>query len=401
MSRWHSDRADARGKRWEKTPEGYLVFRGVPVTRCGVYDYADESRPDGVRREYRPYDEVMRPESLATLEGKPIVWKHPRIWGEDGAPKDVEVTAENHNRYSVGHVQNVRGAADGWPRADLYLTHAGAVAAVLAGEAMEVSLGYWSDDDKTPGSTDEGEPYDLIQRNIRYNHCAVVEDARAGSAARLVLDAADTPKKDEAMKTLEELKVELQAALDAKAETDKQVAELQKQLEDVVGELDALRAGADVNAVETEIEGMDPEGDMMLDEGDMMLDEADADPIPAPPKGMNLDSADFRKGVAHYNALQRCAAHFKIDNADKLPATQLRRKIVAAHMGANFKADASDGYYMTAVDLIAQRLNASEESRQSFAQAKAGGHKRDSADGKLLTHEDYAANRKAAATRKA
>lgn len=198
--------------------------------------------------------------------------------------------------------------------------------------------------------------------------------------------------------TLEELKAALEAALAAKAETDKQVAELQKQLEDVVGELDALRAGADVDAAAA-TEDMDPESDMMLDEGDMMLDEADADPIPAPPKGMNLDSADFRKGVAHYNALQRCAAHFKIDNAATLPAKQLRRKIVAAHMGAAFKADASDGYYISAVDLIAKRLSTSEESRQAFAEAKAGGaQKRDTA--RTLTHEDYAANRKAALTRK-
>lgn len=54
--------------------------------------------------------------------------------------------------------------------------------------ARELSCGYTLTLDETPGTTPEGEHYDAIQRNIRYNHLAVVPRARAGSLARLNID---------------------------------------------------------------------------------------------------------------------------------------------------------------------------------------------------------------------
>ena len=38
----------------------------------------------------------------------------------------------------------------------------------------------------------QGQPYDAIQRNIRVNHLALVEKARAGDSARLNIDGEDT-----------------------------------------------------------------------------------------------------------------------------------------------------------------------------------------------------------------
>lgn len=51
----------------------------------------------------------------------------------------------------------------------------------------ELSLGYSLDLDETPGVWN-GQPYDAIQRNIRINHLALVEKARAGEQARLNID---------------------------------------------------------------------------------------------------------------------------------------------------------------------------------------------------------------------
>ena len=36
-----------------------------------------------------------------------------------------------------------------------------------------------------------GEPFDFRQTNIRYNHLAIVDEARAGPEARIVLDGED------------------------------------------------------------------------------------------------------------------------------------------------------------------------------------------------------------------
>ena len=54
----------------------------------------------------------------------------------------------------------------------------------------ELSLGYELDLDETPG-TWNGEPYDAIQKNIRVNHLALVDKARAGDQARLNTDGLD------------------------------------------------------------------------------------------------------------------------------------------------------------------------------------------------------------------
>ena len=49
---------------------------------------------------------------------------------------------------------------------------------VLKAGLRELSLGYDCDCDETPGVW-QGQPYDAIQHNIRINHLAIVEQARA------------------------------------------------------------------------------------------------------------------------------------------------------------------------------------------------------------------------------
>jgi hypothetical protein len=85
----------------------------------------------------------------------------------------------------------------------------------------EVSCGYTCDCDPTPGKY-EGERYDCVQRNIRYNHVAIVARGRAGPEIRLHLDAAGNQihnaryaQEDRRMKLLEriaELEKEVAAA---------------------------------------------------------------------------------------------------------------------------------------------------------------------------------------------
>ena len=54
-----------------------------------------------------------------------------------------------------------------------------------------------------PGSTWCGVEYDFIQRNIRYNHCAIVDSARAGDNAKIELrvDSEDAVLEDMVIKT--------------------------------------------------------------------------------------------------------------------------------------------------------------------------------------------------------
>ena len=70
-----------------------------------------------------------------------------------------------------------------------------AVDAVDAGR-QELSCGYTCDLDETPGQWADSlgtvHEYDAIQRNIAYNHLALVDKGRAGNQARLRVDAAMT-----------------------------------------------------------------------------------------------------------------------------------------------------------------------------------------------------------------
>jgi hypothetical protein len=159
-----------------RTPQGGLKAAAY-LTRTGVFNYVND---DGSPRcEFRPADEVFRADSLATLPGVPVTRLHP--------PEMVR--ADNFKAYATGHVgDNV--VRDGEKiAATLYVQDAELVTAIERGDMREISCGYTCDLDETPGEIN-GVKYDAVQRNIAYNHVAVVPIGRAGAEVRLRLDAA-------------------------------------------------------------------------------------------------------------------------------------------------------------------------------------------------------------------
>jgi hypothetical protein len=161
----------------EETTEGYL--RGVAtVTRTGVFDYRNA---DGTtRKELRLPEEVFSPESMATLKMIPITNTHPAQM----------VNADNVTRLSVGYTgENVHSENGELLNAPVTISHKDGVLAVKNGR-RELSLGYSLELEPTSGIYN-GERYDAIQRNIKYNHLALVDSARAGSVTAIRLDAED------------------------------------------------------------------------------------------------------------------------------------------------------------------------------------------------------------------
>lgn len=146
------------------------------LTRVGVFTYR---LPDGSeRRELREPGEVFKQDSLDSFELVPLTDEHPSNGVDGGNAKIVTVG-------TVGHVQR-----DGdLVAAELLITDAGAVAKVEAGK-HELSCGYECDLEPVPGVW-RGERYDVVQRNIRGNHVALVTKGRAGPQARIRLDEND------------------------------------------------------------------------------------------------------------------------------------------------------------------------------------------------------------------
>ena len=219
-----------------KTDEGFV--RDAPIIgRTGILEYRNV---DGsIRREYRPPEEAFNVDSLASIRGKPITQLHHGL-----------VTSANYfNSHPVGTV-----ISDG--RQDGNNIRADVVIYSLDTDDRELSLGYETELEETPGVTPEGEHYDAIQRNIRYNHLAIVPRGRAGNA-RLNMDGNQSIEEVETMSTkikmdngIEyEVPAEVKVAYDAMVEkadaTKKDLDAMTAKFDSATAEIEKLKADAE------------------------------------------------------------------------------------------------------------------------------------------------------------
>ncbi|MBT2142691.1 DUF2213 domain-containing protein [Rhodanobacter sp. LX-100] len=165
------------GPKRSLTPEGYLLCEDVPVARTGEMLYAEgeivggdgemiAGDNTGIVRVSRGPEDLFRPQTIASFEGKPVTLSHP----------DEFVGPANIRNFAVGTMFNVRrgtGIEDDLMLADLLITEQGAIKAVQDDGIEEVSNGYEAD-------YDQAEPGRAVQRNIVGNHVALVERGRCG-----------------------------------------------------------------------------------------------------------------------------------------------------------------------------------------------------------------------------
>ena len=177
---WYQDAINYETNPAEKTAEGFLVAR-APVTSIGVFSYRN---PDGSeRRELRLPEEVFNADSLASLRLKPLTLLHP----------EEAVTPENIEALQVGSIGTDVTTDSYRVYVSLAATKKDGIDAVEKGTARSLSCGYSCDIEWTSG-TWMGMKYDCIQRNIRYNHVALVPVPRAGDGNSIRMDSAGTPK---------------------------------------------------------------------------------------------------------------------------------------------------------------------------------------------------------------
>ena len=158
----------------EKTSEGYLLCREVPISRVGEFEYSgiEVGIPSKGGRVLmtRTADELFKPETIQSFNAKPVVIGHARFADPDNW-KDI----------TVGIVQNVhtgQGEHADELLADLLLTDRKGIELVESGRLREVSCGY----DASPVDDGEGKGH---QVGIVGNHVALVEKARCGRACKI------------------------------------------------------------------------------------------------------------------------------------------------------------------------------------------------------------------------
>lgn len=175
------------------TRDGYLVA-DARIARTGIQEYrgAEVGRPEmATARIYRPEAEVFSSDALASFAHRPVTNDHP----------PEAVGARNWKDYAVGMTADQVARDGGYVRVPFTLMDATAIDAVNAGK-RELSCGYECTLDWTPGQTADGAPYDAVQRQIRGNHLALVDKARAGPECRIGDQSATASPKGSEMSTV-------------------------------------------------------------------------------------------------------------------------------------------------------------------------------------------------------
>lgn len=174
---------------FERTNEGFLRGRAI-VTSIGVFTY---KRADGtIQRELRLPEEVFAEGTLNSMKLKPVTLNHPSelVTSDNAKSLQVGSLGDNPSWTKEWEHRNWQEVTDGINCAvDMIITRKDAIEAVLNGK-QALSMGYTCDLEMAePNATWCGIEYDFIQRNIRYNHCAIVDSARAGDNAKIELRA--------------------------------------------------------------------------------------------------------------------------------------------------------------------------------------------------------------------
>lgn len=164
------------------TPQGFMEVTAV-TARTGVQKY---KRKDGtIVREYRPEYEVFSDKNINALRTSAVTNDHP----------PEMVTPHNAKKYMVGFpsgkVEKITepSSREKFLQTQIVISDSNAIDAVRQGKA-QLSNGYSVEVDNAPG-IHNGEPYDIIQRDIVNNHIAIVWEARGGENVRIKMDSED------------------------------------------------------------------------------------------------------------------------------------------------------------------------------------------------------------------
>ena len=134
-------------------------------------------KPDSIYKVYRPAEELKK--AVISSNGIPIQLDHHADFADAPAKETRVGSTGTDGIFNAPYLQN-----------SLHIQDADAIKRIDDGSMRELSLGYRYTPEKKSGVFN-GEPYDLIMRDISCNHLALVEEGRAGHDV-LVKDSKST-----------------------------------------------------------------------------------------------------------------------------------------------------------------------------------------------------------------
>lgn len=330
-----------------KTPEGFVQDSPV-IGRIGILEYRNH---DGsIRREFRPPEEAFAADSLASIRGKPVTVGHLGV-----------VRADNVSKIKpIGTVLSA-GVQDGENiRADVVIYN-------LDTGNRELSCGYTVELDESPGEYN-GVHFDAVQRNIQYNHLAIVAKGRAGSVARLNMDSEQEIEFKEDEKQMAKIKldngIEYDAAPEVVAAFEKMKAE--KEEKEKAADAACEKAKTDAAEAKANMDKVEAERDTLKAEKakfDEQLKAKDKE---------HADSLD--KLVKERVSLLSVAASHKIDKADSMTDKEIKLSVIKAVRGDSADlSEKSDEYVNAAFDFCKEdtREDKMTEQRKAVGAKKA------------------------------
>lgn len=259
----------------EEDINGFWLIPDNPMTKIGVFPYlgrqiSAELEPDRIYQVLRPKEELTRPETLESLKLIPLINDHTMIGTQAGMKPAEEVGVEGTTGTNV--------KVSGRLLTNDLKCYTENIKELISSGKKDLSMGYRCRYELTEGEF-EGQHYDAIQRDIIFNHIALVDEGRMGSDVRVMdsftfdsikeLTQNKENKMDEEKKTQDEDKREIireVMAIAAKPNEEFEGGEEEK-IDTITKKLEALAynpseaGGNDEDLPDDKKDGEDEDGD--------------------------------------------------------------------------------------------------------------------------------------------
>ena len=166
---------DAAPSQRRKDENGFMHVDASHITKEQVVKYYGREipgwqelklDPERLYNVYRPADEIEK--AAPTFDGLPLLLQH-----------HLESADEPQKEFRVGSISRPVWNAP-YLDCDLHITDGAAIDAIEHGDFKEISAAYLYDPVLERGTFD-GDNYEIVMRNLRGNHVALVEKGRAGA----------------------------------------------------------------------------------------------------------------------------------------------------------------------------------------------------------------------------
>lgn len=153
---------------------GFLVIKDNKIAKAGVFEYLGREISDSlpeteIYKVYRPWEELEK--SAKDFEGMPLKYGHEWVQPEK---RDIK----------IGAVSGEVKLEEPYLIADIKIYDKDAIEEITNKGIVDLSPGYRAHYKQESGEYN-GEKYDFMQEDIKYNHLAIVENGRSGKEVRI------------------------------------------------------------------------------------------------------------------------------------------------------------------------------------------------------------------------